>query len=68
MIQVAGSIGAIGPFDFLHACSAAPPWTICNPMACGPPGSSVHGSFQARILEWVAISSLGDNFLFYIGV
>ena len=26
-------------------------------MACGPPGSSVHGSFQARIQEWVAISS-----------
>ena len=30
--------------------------TLCNPMDCGPPGSSVHGSFQARILEWVAIS------------
>ena len=27
-----------------------------NPMACSPPGSSVHGIFQARILEWVAIS------------
>ena len=26
----------------------------------GPPGSSVHGIFQARILEWVAISSSGD--------
>ena len=25
-----------------------------------PPGSSVHGIFQARILEWVAISSSGD--------
>ena len=24
-------------------------------MACGPPGSSVHGILQARILEWVAI-------------
>ena len=31
--------------------------TLCNPMGCGPPGSSVHGSLQARILEWVAISS-----------
>ena len=30
--------------------------TLCNPMDCGPPGSSVHGIFQARILEWVAIS------------
>ena len=31
--------------------------TLCNPMDCSPPGSSVHGIFQARILEWVAISS-----------
>ena len=30
--------------------------TPCNPMDCSPPGSSVHGIFQARILEWVAIS------------
>ena len=28
----------------------------CNPMDCSPPGSSVHGILQARILEWVAIS------------
>ena len=31
--------------------------TLCNPLDCSPPGSSVHGIFQARILEWVAISS-----------
>ena len=31
--------------------------TLCDPMDCSPPGSSVHGNFQARILEWVAISS-----------
>ena len=30
--------------------------TICNPMDCSLPGSSVHGILQARILEWVAIS------------
>ena len=30
--------------------------TLCNPMDCSPPGFSVHGIFQARILEWVAIS------------
>ena len=29
-------------------------------MDCSPPGSSVHGILQARILEWVAISSPGD--------
>ena len=28
----------------------------CNPMDCSPPGSSVHGISQARILEWVATS------------
>jgi len=27
--------------------------TLCNPMDCSPPGSSVHGILQARILEWV---------------
>ena len=30
--------------------------TLCNPMDSSPPGYSVHGIFQARILEWVAIS------------
>ena len=30
---------------------------LCDPMDCGLPGSSVHGIFQARIPEWVAISS-----------
>ena len=30
--------------------------TLCNPMDCGLPGSLVHGIFQARVLEWVAIS------------
>ena len=30
--------------------------TLCNPMDCSLPGSSVHGILQARILEWVAIS------------
>ena len=31
--------------------------SLCNPMDCSPPGSSVHGISQARILEWVAVSS-----------
>ena len=31
--------------------------TLCDPMDCSPPGSSTHGIIQARILEWVAISS-----------
>ena len=31
--------------------------TLCNPMDCSPPGSSVHGIPQARILEWAAMPS-----------
>ena len=30
--------------------------TLCDPMDCNPPGSSVHEIFQARIQEWVAIT------------
>ena len=30
--------------------------TLCDPMDCSLPGSSIHGIFQARILEWVAVS------------
>ena len=30
--------------------------TLCDPMNCSPPGFSVHGILQAKILEWVAIS------------
>ena len=36
----------------LHSCP-----TLCNPMDCSQPGSSVHGILQGRILEWVAMSS-----------
>ena len=31
--------------------------TLCDPMDCSPPGSSVHGLLQARTLEWVAMPS-----------
>ena len=31
--------------------------TLCNPMDCSPPGSSAYVILQARILEWVAMSS-----------
>ena len=30
--------------------------TLCDPIDHSPPGSSVHGTFQARILEWIAIA------------
>ena len=34
--------------------------TLCDTMDCSPPGSSVHGTLQARILEWVALPSSRD--------
>ena len=34
--------------------------TLCDTMDCSQPGSSVHGIFQARILEWVPFPSPGD--------
>ena len=41
-----------------HVCVCGPQLCpiLCDPMDCSPPGSSVLGIFQARILEWVAIS------------
>ena len=43
--------------EVVHACSVSQLCpTICNPMDCSLPGSSVHGILQARILEWIAIS------------
>ena len=37
--------------------------TLCDPMDYSPPGSSVHGILQARILEWIAMpsSTQGSN-------
>ena len=34
----------------LQSCPA-----LCEPMACSPPGSSIHGILQARVLEWIAM-------------
>ena len=55
--------GKSSPFYFIFARSrisesevAQSCPTLCDPMDCSLPGSSVHGILQARILEWVAIS------------
>ena len=52
------------PWIQVHVCGSTQllQWcpTLCGPMDYSLPGSSVHGIFQARILEWVAISSPGD--------
>ena len=44
------------PVGAVCVCSLSRTW-LCDPMDCGPPGFSVHGISQAKILEWVAISS-----------
>ena len=40
-----------------RALSHSSPAPLCDPMHCGPPGSSVHGILQARILGWVTMPS-----------
>ena len=59
---------ALGDFPlFIHACvpsyfshvQSCP--TLCDPMDCSPPGSSVYEIFQARILEWVATHSSRES-------
>ena len=41
--------------------------TLCDPMDCSLPGSSVHGIFQARILEWGAVAfSVRENGSMYM--
>ena len=41
---------------------------LCDPMDRSPPGSSVHGIFQARTLEWGAIAFSIYALVYYIGV
>ena len=52
-------------FDFestVQYVSAQSCLTFCDFLDCSPPGSSVHGTFQARILEWISISSSRESF------
>ena len=54
------SLWILSLLDVVHVCmlrcliQSCP--TLCTPMDCSPPGFSVHGILQARILEWVATS------------
>ena len=46
----------------MHVCMYAQLYlTFCDPMNCSPPGSSVHEILQARMLEWVVISSSRES-------
>ena len=47
-------------FDLLCVLVTQPCLTLCDLMDCRPPGTSVHGVLQARILEWVATSFCRD--------
>ena len=46
--------------DSVHAKTFQSRLTLCDPMDCSPPGSSVHGILQARILECIITLSSGD--------
>ena len=49
--NIIAAIAATAAAKSLQSCL-----TLCNPMDCSLPGSSSHGIFQARVLEWVAIA------------
>ena len=59
-----GSDGKASAYDVGAAAAAAKSLQSCptprDPVDCSPPGSSVHGIFQARVLEWGAIA-FSDN-------
>ena len=40
--------------------------TLCNPMGCSPPGSSVHRIFQGRMLQWVAIAFSRESSQYFL--
>ena len=57
-----GPCWALGSSLCVHAKSLQSCPTLCNPVVCSPPGSSVHGILQARILEQVALPSSRGSF------
>ena len=55
MAHSAVCISNYGAYWLVYVLVAQLYLTLYHPMDCSPPGSSVHGILQARILEWVAI-------------
>ena len=51
---------------FSCVCAKSLQWglTLCDPMDCSPPGSSVHGILQARVLEWSPFHGATDFLVF----
>ena len=54
-------------YIYIHVLVARSCPTLCDPMDCSPPSSSVHGILQARIPEWVAIPLCKTESLCYTG-
>ena len=54
--QLGSSYGCIGCPNESESEVAQSCLTLCDPVDCSPPGSSLHGIFQAKVLEWLAIS------------
>ena len=50
-VRTSAGVSEVKWSEFAQSCP-----TLCNPMDCSLPGSSIHGIFQAKILKWVAIS------------
>ena len=48
-------------YSFAQSCL-----TLCDPMDCSPPGSSIRGIFQVRVLEWGAIA-FSDIYVYVYG-
>ena len=47
-------------------CLLVAQFCLCDPLDCSPPGFSVHGILQARILEWLAILFSNIYYIFFI--
>ena len=60
--MVPSFVYTLSTFCTPHAKSLQLCLTLCHPMNCGSPGSSVQGILQARILEWVAMFSSRESF------
>ena len=53
-------MGMLGCRSVLKVLSLLSCVGLCDPVDCSPPGSSVPGIFQARILEWVPVAYSGE--------
>ena len=64
LCEISGSWSSPSTDKVSYLC-VRPQWLsrvqLCDPMNCSPPGSSIHGIFQARILEWVVMSSSSES-------